>query len=349
MSRFAYNGVCLVSWQRDEYASEDGLRALEALAGTGANWAAVLTTWYQADARAVGVSPDERRTPSESALRCAVERLHSFGLRVMLKPHVDGLDGSWRGEFSPANTDAWFSSYGRYVACCADLAESLGIAALAVGTEFVRLSGRGFRRQWRELISDVRTRFSGLVTYAANAASENDEFNGVSFWDEVDLIGLDAYFPVTNGWEPYVPAIRRLSDRFEKPVIFAEIGYRSVHGADIQPWNHQLAGQADPALQADCYRAFFDAWSGQSGWMQGAFWWNWPAAASNPGGTDYSPRDKQAQSVLMGRFGVNPELERARRVEQLRRLVASGQYEPDPLAISRALVQRHLRPGQPED
>ena len=343
MPGFAYNGIHFVSWRSEEYASPESLTALDGLADTNANWAGLLTTWYQADAQAVQMSPVPDKTPSDEALRCAVERMHALGLRILLKPHVDALDETWRGEFQPPNPDEWFGNYGRLLAHYADWAQASRVDALVIGTEFVRLTGGRFRRRWMELISDVRTRFGGLLTYAANATHAKDEFSQVSFWDALDLIGLDAYFPVSQGWTPHAAGIQRMAEEFDKPVVFTEIGYRSVTDAGKEPWNWANPGELDAESQAQCYQAFFDAWLKHASWMQGAFWWNWPASLPDVTGTDYSPREKAAEAVLAANFELPAELARARRVEELRRRVQSGDYEVDPLDLSRALVRRHLR------
>lgn len=343
MPGFAYNGIHLVSWSSDEYALDAGRRAMDALAETNANWAGLLTTWYQADAKAAVIAPDLLKTPSDDALRFAMGHLHALGLRVMLKPHVDGTDGSWRGQFCPENVDDWFLSYRRFITHYAALAEECGAEMFAVGTELSQLSKGPFRRQWIELISEVRTHFGGLITYAANGAHANDEFTSVSFWDAVDLIGVDAYFPVDKGWKRHAPALKRLSDEYEKPLIFTEIGYRSCAGAAAEPWNWPTQGPVDLDEQERCYAAFFDAWSRGNKWMQGAFWWNWPAADTSERNTDYTPRAKPAGQILASHFSPSPETARARRVRSIRERIASGAYQVDPLAVSRALIRHHTK------
>jgi hypothetical protein len=42
------------------------------------------------------------------------------------------------------------------------------------------------------------------LAYAANAAHPGHEFTHVSFWDRLDVIGLDAYFPLTDLGDPTI-------------------------------------------------------------------------------------------------------------------------------------------------
>ncbi len=46
--------------------------------------------------------------------------------------------------------------------------------------------------EWKELIADARTVFSGRMTYAANF----DEYFDVSWWRYLDMVGINAYFPL---------------------------------------------------------------------------------------------------------------------------------------------------------
>jgi hypothetical protein len=62
------------------------------------------------------------------------------------------------------------------------------------------------------------------------------------------------------------------------------------------PGDNGLTGPPDPGEQADCYEAAFEAWSKETTWMQGIFWWNWPVPA--PGDTGYTPRNRLAEDVL---------------------------------------------------
>ena len=47
--------------------------------------------------------------------------------------------------------------------------------------------------EWRQLIHDVRQVYDGPVTYAAHW---DKEFSRIAFWDALDVIGINAYFPL---------------------------------------------------------------------------------------------------------------------------------------------------------
>ena len=107
------------------------------------------------------------------------------------------------------------------------------IEALAIGTELHRTTVER-DADWRRLIAKIRTIYSGDLTYAANWWREYEE---IRFWDVLDFIGIQAYFPLTDsesptleqlteGWAQHLAPIEAIQKRFGKPVLFTEIGYK---------------------------------------------------------------------------------------------------------------------------
>ncbi|HUP22889.1 MAG TPA: hypothetical protein VNB06_08100 [Thermoanaerobaculia bacterium] len=111
---------------------------------------------------------------------------------------------------------------------------------------------RLLERHWRELVADVRELYSGRVTYAANF----DQYRAVGFWDALDVLSINGYFPLRSAFEPEedpqalepqlrvswerilreIDAFRRERDLQHMPVVFTELGYTPRAGATIQPW-----------------------------------------------------------------------------------------------------------------
>jgi len=295
-------GVTLVDWTRDGYGTATSDSSIAALAATGANTLVLVVTAYQANASADSLRADDPRTPSASAVRHALGVALGLGLSIVIKPHVDLDDGTWRGRISPPHPVEWFQSYERFVLPLAALAESLRASQFVVGTE---LAGTlGSRELWRETIAKVRTVFSGEVIYAASW----DEAGRVPFWRDVDRIGVDFYFPVASrpdpsrvdalaGWQPWLARLEILHEQVARPILLTEIGYRSVAGAGMHPYDAS-GGRLDLGEQADLYWAALEA-CGSHQWLEGMYWWNWPAnGQGGPSNTDYTPRDKPAAVEL---------------------------------------------------
>jgi hypothetical protein len=319
VGHFQYEGINHVSWQDDEYASAAGTDSRDALVATGASWAGVLVTWYMQTKDSTSIAPDDQSTPTEAALSAAIRHLHENGVKVMLKPHVDVHDGTWRGTILPPDTATWFVSYEAFMTQMAALAESEGVEMLCVGTELARLSGSGFRSQWQQVIASVRASYSGPITYAANATYTGDEFSSVSFWDLVDVAGLDGYVPLTSKNDPTPTeliaawsrnrdgndmrsAFRNWQRSHGKPAIFTEIGYRSMNGANISPWDWTAGAAYDANEQLDCYYAAFAVWLEERSWMRGLFLWSWDVPVPGSNDTGYTPRTKPAGEFLTGAY-----------------------------------------------
>jgi hypothetical protein len=105
---------------------------------------------------------------------------------------------------------------------------------------------------------------------------------------------------------PHVTELEALSRRWGKPIIFTEIGYRSLDGANMAPWDWQAEGKVDLQEQADCYRAFFETFWKRYDWFSGVFWWYWETDPEQGGlqDTDYTPHGKPAEAVLQEFFGA---------------------------------------------
>src|SRR5690606_29911657 len=133
-----------------------------------------------------------------------------------------------------------------------------------VGTELERTSSR--EDDWRKVIAEIRNVYSGKLIYAANFT----EFEQVKFWDALDYIGIQAYFPLStkpnpeladlkSGWEKHFPKIEKLVAEYKKPVMFTEIGYCNTVDAANEPWvwpNERKKTELSEQMQALCYEAF---------------------------------------------------------------------------------------------
>jgi hypothetical protein len=315
---FRYDGITHVSWWHDEYGYPAGADSRRALTATGAGWAGLLATWYMDTKSATAIAADPDQSNDDAVVRQAIDDLHALGLKVMLKPHVDVRDGTWRGQITPVNPAAWFASYTAFLDHYTAIAAEKNVEMLCIGTELATMSGAAYEAQWFALIARIRARYPGLLTYAANGVSAADEVTSVSFWSQVDLIGADAYTPLTNktnptrgelaaGWRgnrdgsDMVAAFRNVQRAYGKPFILTEVGYRSADGANRAPWDFGISLPRDTEEQADCYAALYDAWSSETSWMQGVFWWAWDVQAPAVNDTGYNPRGKPAEEVLRQR------------------------------------------------
>jgi hypothetical protein len=312
--RFEYNGITHVSWWHDEYGTAAGTESRRALAATGASWAGLLTTWYMETRSSNVITANPDSSNDDAVVRQAIDELHAQGVKVMLKPHVDVRDGTWRAQITPGDPERWFSSYAEFMDHYVAIAVEKKVEMLCVGTELASMSGSRYASQWAAQIARIRSRYTGALTYAANGVDAADEFTSVSFWPQLDLMGADVYTPLTDkvnptraelvaGWRrnrngaDMVAALHNAQQAYQKPFIFTEIGYRSGDGANRAPWDWGLSEPRDVAEQADCYAAMYEVWTKEP-WMKGPFWWAWDVSPPGPNDTGYNPRGKPAEDVL---------------------------------------------------
>ncbi len=307
-------GFSYTSWWHDSYDSADSNTSIDNLGTTGTKWVSLLVTWYQDTATSTNIYRDINRTPDDAGLIQAIDRIHALGMKVMLKPHVDCQDGTWRGQIESADWDAWFGSYTTFINYYADLAKNNGVDQFCIGCELEK--SVSCEDKWREVIGGVRSRFGGPITYAANW----DSYDKIHFWDALDYAGVDAYFPLTDKDTPTIPELIDRWNRWagsltvwqgniQKPVVFTEIGYRSVDGMNKAPYEWTGTGTIDLQEQADCYESAFQVFQDKP-WFYGMYWWNWTTEPAQGGQTDlnYTPHNKPAEGVLCGWYKDLPPL-----------------------------------------
>jgi hypothetical protein len=298
-------GFAMPTYSAEGYRSPHVVRYLDQIAATGATWVQLNPTWYQerTDSRTIAAAP---HTPTDAALEHVISAAHRAGLRVLLKPLLDLAAGSagYRGTIRPADPAAWFASYTAFIGHYADLAARLKVAQFAVGTELAGVSAD--RAGWLSVIGAVRARYPGRLLYAANF----DEYRHVAFWDAVDLIGIDAYWELSDrptadvtalrrAWQPIVRELTALAVRTGRSVLFTEAGYTSRRGSTTAPWDWTVGTVPDEAEQAAAYQALLASLSDQR-WWAGVFWWCWdvPPAAAGTDPLGYSPHGKAAEAVV---------------------------------------------------
>jgi len=301
------------------YNSTEALTSLDKLVvDTNPNWISVSVMNFQWDINSTGPIYPLEGTSTDDALILITQLAHARNLKVMLRPGVD-LDwhnknntGNWRGEIgkffeTPADWDAWFQSFSGFVVRYAALAQKAGVDMISVGFELNTAQAQA--DQFRALIAQVRRVYQGQVTYCANHDSEGD----ITWWDAVDLIGVDAYYVLNvnesrpavskllEQWQPILKNLRQVSAKFgNKQVVFGEIGYCSAPFTHMAPWELNCGlKEVDLQEQFNCYLALFQAVQGQD-WLAGLFIWGWLTDPTNggPGDSAFSPNDKPASALL---------------------------------------------------
>lgn len=293
--------------------------ALDVLVELGVGHVAVIPSFFQ---RRLGESEfywEPSRRAVDAQTRAVIVAAHARGLAVLLKPHLwlaERADGAWRGDIDPSSADwpTWSENYQVALLDYARLAEELGVAGISIGSELTAVA-TGHPEFWRDLAGGLRRAYPGFLTYAANW---DQEFEAVTWWEAVDFVGVDAFWPLLEGPEEVLSAVacrarlgavrerlETVAARFDRPVLLTEIGYKSAIGAAYQPWEWHDGQAPDPEGQALIYRCIRDVFgTDPEPHIAGVYFWNWYTAPGwgGPRNSDFTPRGKPAEGVLAGWF-----------------------------------------------
>ena len=147
---------------------------------------------------------------------------------------------------------------------------------------------------WRELIAEVREIYSGPLSYAANW----DSYARVPFWKELDYVGVQAYFPLSDAddpsyeelldaWQAPVAAMQRVARKVSRPLLLAEVGYTDSPGAAARPWESERGDRHTTRIQERCLRAAL-ATAARTPEIAGAFVWKWFPTTRSVGPGDFT-------------------------------------------------------------
>lgn len=228
----------------------------------------------------------------------------------MLKPQI----WVWRGEFTgyiemetEADWNRLETAYSKFILEYAALAQEIEAEVFCIGTELEQFIANrpGY---WNKLILEIKNIYKGKLTYAANW----DEFKRTPFWKELDFIGVDAYFPVSNsktptveecleGWKMHKEVIKAMSEKHQKPILFTEFGYRSVDYSGKEPWKSDRSmTTVNMEAQTNTTKALFDAFWKEE-WFAGGFVWKWFHDHEQSGGENnsrFTPQNKPVEKVI---------------------------------------------------
>jgi hypothetical protein len=220
-------------------------------------------------------------------------------------PNGDGYNtgtyynDEFRNYYNPGNATStgaasFFASYKTMIVNEAQIAQADGAKIFDIGTELDQLTGPAYQSFWTDptsgIIAAVKAVFSGQLTYSAvwddsqgywqynndfSAETDSSYITGdltsqVSFWSDLDYVGIDEYAAISNlsaaqldamsfsdevatlvnGWtgtptDPVVSAVtggqslisyyESISEETGKPLLFTELGYGDVTDAASTP------------------------------------------------------------------------------------------------------------------
>ena len=243
----------------------------------------------------------------------SIELARKENLAILLKPQLWAYN-QWIGDLEFEAEVDWLTfeeNYRNYILPMAKLADSMKVELFAIGTE-MKLSAIERPQFWRDLIHEIRVIYSGKLVYASNW----DSYPLVTFWDALDYVGIDAYFPLTKkkkptvdelkeAWQPTVDSITTFYEKWQRPILFTEFGYMSLEGCAYKAWlleKRKTDATLSEQAQANALQALLEVF-GKEDWWAGGFQWKWYADVStvlkeDEAKRDYTPQGKKAIQVL---------------------------------------------------
>lgn len=228
-------------------------------------------------------------------------------VKIMVKPQIWVWRGEYTGFIAMNSEEQWKvleDSYTSFMMTYAKAAQEIKADILCIGTELEKFVVNR-PEYWKRLIHSIKKVYQGKLTYAANW----DEFKRVPFWGELDYIGIDAYFPLSDqktpsiaelelGWQPHKKEILRIQNQYQKKVLFTEYGYRSVDFNAKEPWNYNRnSGNVNLQAQVNGLEAIYNQFWKED-WFAGGFLWKWFCNHEKVGGlqnTMFTPQNKPAE------------------------------------------------------
>lgn len=210
--------------------------------------------------------------------------------------------------------------------------------------------------EWRHVIHAIRSpgyatinghksqtggNYGGKLIYGAywgvpSAGVQVSEFDNIGWWDAVDYIGVDAYFPLTQNladlgvqdleraWNgkfspsgnqgDIVDRLAKVADAFNRPIVFTAAGYASAAGANAGS-SAIVDSKRDDAEQLNDMQALVLTFI-QEPWWVGVFWYadeptapresqpNWGSSTAWAGNT--LKTSKEAGQWLASYYQSNP-------------------------------------------
>ncbi len=308
-------GVNMFPMSNSDFGSSNYKTSLKNFANLGGNQVTLVVPLYQSNIYSTDVRAGWN-TPTDESLASGVKYAKSLGMKTAIKVFGDAQDGNWRAFIDPSDRAGWFYNYSMNLKKYASIAQAEGVDMFVMGTEMINMtsskhnpSNTGY---WKSMIKDVRSVYAGQVTYGANWDNVNyNEKDYIEFFGDLDVIGLSAYFHLTQSQNPSVgelvnawdsisnSQIKTMADKYKKPIIFTEFGYKSMDKAFVDPGDSSISSGFNENNQANGYEAMFSYFSDKS-YMKGVQIWDWQVNpnAGGQGNIDFTPQNKKTEQVM---------------------------------------------------
>ena len=291
----------------------------------GVEWLVIDNMWFEfpdcSDAQQIkpfyigdGVWPETQGwtapTKTDQQMKDLILKAKQKGFKIFLKPVVVSFaKGPGRDpacHLKMTNWDNWFKDYTSFAVHFGELAQETGVDMYSFGTEldiatdpvhFVGIGPSNPTERWRNIIKEIKKVYTGKLTFSVSCSVDANKLDfpcnspdGVKFWDDLDYIGFEPYFSITQKQDPSIadikdafgsaldsPAItgaKQLSEKYNKPIVFTEFSLNSYKGAIHYQLQKPPDYQVDLQEQADQFEGILQAVE-ERPWIAGMHVWSW--------------------------------------------------------------------------
>lgn len=301
------------------YGSPECARTMRELSRMGASWVSITPFGRVADLRPTGIdwSFEAPFHENREAVLAAMRQAHAEGLRVLLVPHLWVESGEWRALIDPGDDEGWArwaKAYEAFVLAWAKVAEEGGAEMFSVGVELRSWLTTTRAVSFLPILDAVRRVYRGPLTYSANW----DDVDDTVLLGQLDYIGINAFYPLAEregasfaeqlqGGERVRERVRALASRWQKPVLFTEIGYTTRPDPAVRPWEWPDGMRdvvVDERAQAEAYLALLAPLKDEPSFA-GFFVWRVyadPDDVTQEADWGFSPRGKLAERIVRHAF-----------------------------------------------
>lgn len=290
------------------YGSRMAQQSLQRITTLSANSIAIIPYTFMRDPKVPTPIPIAQRAGQENDE--ATIRSHydaqQLGLNTLLKPQI-WIRKSWPGDIemdSHEGWDAFFRYYTNWISHYALLAEIHQFDILCIGVEMTETTLQK-PNEWRKLIRKIRTIYSGPITYGSNWGKE---FETISFWNELDYMGVSCYYPFSNkeqlsqkklkaAFSDILKNLKSIQQKHQRPLLLTEIGFRNITHPWTLPHAEADGRPASPAHQEIAYRVVLESLQ-EADFISGIFWWKYPANINYVNQNAFTPLRLPAETTI---------------------------------------------------
>ncbi len=305
------NGISFVA--SDNVVSNEDLKPIVAI---NANWVTLMPFAFMKTENDTTIVFDHERqwiNEKKEGVENSTRLFKNENIKVMLKPQIWIPRGGFTGHIEMKSEKDWQileKNYENFILYFAQIAQNETCDLFCIGTE-LNLFVSKRPEYWRNLIAKIKGIYKGKITYAENW----DTYKNVPFYQELDYIGIDAYFPLDSSktasiktlekaWQPIKKDIEALSKKYSKNVIFTEYGYQSRDYTTKEPWNFSENNSINLEAQSNALHALYSEFWIED-WFAGGFLWKWFDDHENVGGindNDYTIQNKSAEIIVKNNY-----------------------------------------------